>query len=51
MAAGTPHVLLPWDNALIFQRNLQSHTGPLASWTAWVVPPPCPWPRPPTGRA
>lgn len=38
MAAGTPHVLLPWDNALIFQRNLQSHTGPLASWTAWVVP-------------
>jgi membrane-bound lytic murein transglycosylase D len=38
MAAGTPHVLLPWDNAVIFQNNLQSHTGPLASWTAWVVP-------------
>jgi membrane-bound lytic murein transglycosylase D len=38
MAAGTPHVLLPWDNAVIFQRNLQDHTGPLASWTAWVVP-------------
>jgi membrane-bound lytic murein transglycosylase D len=38
MAAGTPHVLLPWDNAVIFQRNLQYHTGPLASWTAWVVP-------------
>jgi membrane-bound lytic murein transglycosylase D len=38
MAAGTPHVLLPWDNALIFQRNLQSYNGPLASWTAWVVP-------------
>ncbi|MGE4237480.1 transglycosylase SLT domain-containing protein, partial [Hydrogenophaga sp.] len=38
MAAGTPHVLLPWDNAIIFQRNLQQYTGPLASWTAWVVP-------------
>ncbi|WP_137918001.1 transglycosylase SLT domain-containing protein [Hydrogenophaga sp. 2FB] len=38
MAAGTPTVLLPWDNAIIFQRNLQNHTGPLASWTAWVVP-------------
>ena len=38
MAAGMPHVLLPWDNAVIFQRNLQNHTGPLASWTAWVVP-------------
>jgi len=38
MAAGMPHVLLPWDNAVIFQRNLQYHTGPLASWTAWVVP-------------
>lgn len=38
MAAGTPHVLLPWDNAVIFQNKLQQHTGPLASWTAWVVP-------------
>jgi membrane-bound lytic murein transglycosylase D len=38
MAAGTPHVLLPWDNAVIFQNKLQSHTGPLATWTAWVVP-------------
>jgi membrane-bound lytic murein transglycosylase D len=38
MAAGTPNVLLPWDNAAIFQRNLQGHSGPLASWTAWVVP-------------
>jgi len=38
MAAGTPNVLLPWDNAVIFQRNLQLHEGPLASWTAWVVP-------------
>ena len=38
MAAGTPNILLPWDNAVIFQNNLQTHTGPLASWTAWVVP-------------
>ncbi|QHE76634.1 transglycosylase SLT domain-containing protein [Hydrogenophaga sp. PBL-H3] len=38
MASGTPNVLLPWDNAVIFQTKLQSHNGPLASWTAWVVP-------------
>ncbi|WP_332747065.1 transglycosylase SLT domain-containing protein [Hydrogenophaga sp.] len=38
MAAGTPNILLPWDNAVIFQTKLQSHDGPLASWTAWVVP-------------
>ncbi len=38
MAAGTPNILLPWDNAVIFQNKLTAHTGPLASWTAWVVP-------------
>ncbi|WP_430407628.1 transglycosylase SLT domain-containing protein [Hydrogenophaga sp.] len=38
MAAGTPNILLPWDNAVIFEDNLSKHTGPLASWTAWVVP-------------
>jgi membrane-bound lytic murein transglycosylase D len=38
MAAGTPQVLLPWDNAAVFQRNLQQHTGPLATWTAWRAP-------------
>lgn len=38
MAAGTPNILLPWDSAIVFQRNLQTHSGPLASWTAWVVP-------------
>ncbi len=38
MAAGTPNILLPWDNAVIFLNKLQTHTGPLASWTAWVVP-------------
>jgi membrane-bound lytic murein transglycosylase D len=38
MAAGTPNILLPWDNAVIFEEALSKHTGPLASWTAWVVP-------------
>ena len=38
MASGTPNILLPWDNAVIFQNKLATHTGPLASWTAWVVP-------------
>jgi membrane-bound lytic murein transglycosylase D len=38
MAAGTPNVLLPWDNATLFQRRLKEHNGALASWTAWVVP-------------
>ncbi len=36
-AAGT-QVLLPYDNAEAFARNLAAHRGPLASWTAWVVP-------------
>ena len=38
MASGTPNILLPWDSAVDFQRRLESHKGPLASWTAWVVP-------------
>ncbi len=39
LAAGTPQILLPWDNAAIFQRNLDAYTGgQLASWTAWVAP-------------
>jgi len=38
MASGTPHILLPWDNAVTFQDRLAAHKGPLASWTAWVVP-------------
>ena len=38
LAAGTPRVLLPYDNANIFLRNLARHRGPLASWTAWVAP-------------
>jgi membrane-bound lytic murein transglycosylase D len=38
MAAGTPQILLPWEKAAVFQRNVQFHVGPLASWTAWAVP-------------
>jgi membrane-bound lytic murein transglycosylase D len=38
LAAGTPQVLLPYDNANRFVRALAGHPGPLASWTAWVAP-------------
>lgn len=38
LAAGTPQVLLPYDNAQLFVRNLPKHKGALASWTAWQVP-------------
>ena len=38
LAAGTPQVLLPYDNANRFVRALPLHRGPLASWTAWVAP-------------
>ncbi|WP_293661106.1 transglycosylase SLT domain-containing protein [Rhodoferax sp. OV413] len=38
LAAGTPQILLPWDNAEVFQSNLEAYSGRLASWTAWVVP-------------
>ena len=39
IAAGTPQILLPWDNALVFQRNFDAHSqGQFASWTAWTAP-------------
>ena len=39
LAAGTPQILLPWDNAVIFQNNLQAYGGGrLASWTVWLAP-------------
>jgi membrane-bound lytic murein transglycosylase D len=39
LAAGTPQILLPWDNADLFQRNLDAHPhNRLATWTAWVSP-------------
>ncbi|MDR2128285.1 MAG: transglycosylase SLT domain-containing protein [Burkholderiaceae bacterium] len=38
-ATGTPQVLLPWDNAALFKKNLAaSDPAKLASWTAWVAP-------------
>ena len=38
LAAGTSQILLPYDNANQFVRQLPLHRGPLASWTAWTVP-------------
>ena len=38
LAAGTPRVLLPYDNANHFLRELALHRGAQASWTAWVAP-------------
>ena len=38
LAAGTPQVLLPYDNANRFVHELGNYRGALASWTAWVVP-------------
>ena len=38
-AAGTPQILLPWNNATTFQQNLaKTDPGSLASWTVWVAP-------------
>ncbi len=38
LAAGTPQVLLPYDNANRFVRDLPQYRGPLATWTAWTAP-------------
>jgi membrane-bound lytic murein transglycosylase D len=38
LAAGTPQVLLPYENADGFIHRLGDYRGPLATWTAWVVP-------------
>ena len=39
LAAGTPQILLPWDNAEIFENNLLTQAGGrLASWTVWMAP-------------
>jgi membrane-bound lytic murein transglycosylase D len=38
LAAGTPRVLLPYDNANQFVRELPAYRGRLASWTAWTAP-------------
>jgi membrane-bound lytic murein transglycosylase D len=38
LAAGTPRILLPYDNAERFLRALERYEGPWASWTAWQAP-------------
>lgn len=38
LAAGTPYVLLPYDNADHFVHALEEHRGAMATWTAWVAP-------------
>ncbi len=39
IASGTPEILLPWDHAVVFQRNFEGHAkGQFASWTAWTAP-------------
>ena len=39
LAAGTPQILLPWDNAGVFRRNLQAYGDKqLATWTVWRAP-------------
>ncbi len=39
LASGTSTILLPWDNASVFRRNLEAYAdGQYASWTAWTVP-------------
>jgi membrane-bound lytic murein transglycosylase D len=39
LAAGTSNILLPWDNAEVFQRNYEASTlGRMATWTAWIAP-------------
>jgi membrane-bound lytic murein transglycosylase D len=34
IGATRPKILLPFENAEIFQKNLSNHSGPLSSWTA-----------------
>ena len=39
LAAGTPNILLPWDNATVFKRNFEAYDdGKYSSWTAWSAP-------------
>ena len=39
LAAGMPRILLPWDNAQVFRKNLEAYNdGQYASWTVWSVP-------------
>src|ERR1700761_7781796 len=37
LGATQPQILLPFDNASAFERNLKSYTGTLSSWTTYTV--------------
>ncbi|SKC72009.1 membrane-bound lytic murein transglycosylase D [Burkholderia sp. CF099] len=37
LGATQPQILLPFDNASAFERNLKSYTGSLSSWTTYTV--------------
>ena len=45
LAAGTPQILLPWDNAEVFQSNLESYSGRLPAGQPGWSPAPCARPR------
>ena len=52
LAAGTPQILLPWDNAKVFERNFEAYNqGQYASWTVWTLPRPCRRPKRHAGSA
>jgi membrane-bound lytic murein transglycosylase D len=38
LAAGTPRLLLPYDNANRFVKAVENHRGAFSQWTAWVAP-------------
>lgn len=38
LAAGTPQLLLPYDAANRFVREVARYRGAMATWTAWVAP-------------
>ncbi|WJF89454.1 transglycosylase SLT domain-containing protein [Paraburkholderia bonniea] len=37
LGATQPQILLPFDNASAFERNLKTYTGSLSSWTTYTV--------------
>jgi peptidoglycan lytic transglycosylase D len=37
LGATQPQILLPFDNASAFERNLKAYTGSLSSWTTYTV--------------
>ncbi len=37
LGATNPQILLPFDNASTFQKNLKSYSGALSSWTTYTV--------------